>query len=215
MKERPILFSADMVRAILAGRKTQTRRVIKPQPGLDPTSHDYATAATYRDGLVAFMGDRGVSDPIACPYGQVGDRLYVKETHYRYGTWAMEGFNKSGSPHWVFVPWGTRVRFYDDPPDAVCRGHIDVGWYKRPSIFLPRWASRITLEITGVKVERVQDITTADAEAEGVDGESFDGGQTFTYRGPFAMLWDAINFKRGYGWLMNPWDWALTFKVAK
>ena len=184
MAERPILFSGPMIRAILAGTKTQTRRVWK-EARLAP--RDLA------------IGDRS----IACPYGEAGDRLWVRET-------------------WATVKW------FDDTNAASCWKNerppalyfaADTGAYLtsehrgrwRPSIHMPRWASRLTLEVVSVRVERVQDISEADALAEGIDwaGCNHAYGQTIS---AFAGLWDSINDARGYGWKVNPWVWVVEFK---
>ncbi|WP_186083797.1 hypothetical protein [Burkholderia gladioli] len=180
MKKRPILFSAPMVRAILDGRKTQTRRVAKEFAG--------------RDNLDAIL--RRFPNQQGCPHGEPGDRLWVRET------------------------WG---QYQLAPEDIVYRADEDFpcGSPKRwrPSIHMPRWASRITLEITGVRVERLQDISEADAIAEGIehtsDGFSVDEGRHFhaaRARDSFASLWDGLNEARGHGWEANPWVWVIEFR---
>lgn len=173
MKERPILFSGEMVRAILDGRKTQTRRVIKPQ-GEPYTIEDV--------------------DVLKCPYGIPGDRLWVRET---FADLRGMGFGHK---------WAYRA----DTPEGSESDRIRIGYGVRwkPSIHMPRWASRITLEITDIRVERVQDITYIDAKAEGVEYEK---GYTDP-REAFATLWNSINAKRDYGWAMNPWVWIIEFK---
>lgn len=172
MKERPILFSGEMVRAILDGRKTQTRRVVKPQLG---DLFDYETC----------------SPKPSCPYGAPGDRLWVRETFSLLGGQAeYRATRRMGEPA---APW-------------------------RPSIFMPRWPSRIDLELTAVRVERVQDISEADAIAEGV--KFYDDPNTSAVK-LFIALWDSINAKRRdprsgqilpYSWADNPRVWSLTFR---
>lgn len=193
MKERPILFSAPMVRAILDGRKTQTRRIVKPQPTItDNGCPRWGTYSGKRMYMVPRRAGGGsavtMTDLIGeyCPYGQPGDRLWVRET---WAKWA----NKN------------RVAQYRcDVPDD--RQHLYT-W--TPSIFMPRWASRITLEITGVRVQRVQEISELDCEAEiGATAHSL-GDSAYMF---FTALWNEINAKRGYGWDSNPWVWALTFR---
>ena len=180
MKERPILFSAPMVRALLAGTKTQTRRAVKPQPVYSDVAATFASWAFHRKGGGMWLWPNAREDVHAmCPYGQSGDRLWVRETfhaeskstvHYR-----ADGFE--------YGPAG--------------------GW--KPSIFMPRWASRITLEVVGVRVERLQEISAADAWAEGVP-HSPDVDPLHEYR----AIWTAIN---GAGnWDANPWVWCVTFK---
>lgn len=173
MKERPILFSAPMVRALLDGRKTQTRRVVKPQP----TATREEAIRTYGKGGT-FILEAGFFG-VRCPYGQLGDRLWVRET---WGACA-------GSP------------VYRADDNATCP---DGGRWK-PSIHMPRWASRITLEVTGVRVERLQDISEEDAIAEGVPEQRGDPWA-------FQCLWDSINGARERcSWAANPWVWAITF----
>ena len=171
MKERPIIFSTEMVRAILEGRKTQTRRVIKPQPeGMDEVY--------FRDFRRDFGGRK-------CPHGQVGDGLWVKEIYYQ----------DPGGGIW-----------YRADNDEWLQDHES--W--RTPLFMPRWASRITLEITGLRVERLQDITEEDAVTEGLPPREQTGFDTARYR--YHILWDSLNAKRGYAWDSNPWVWVIEFK---
>lgn len=208
--ERPILFSAPMVRAILAGTKTQTRRVVKPA-GKD----DAFALVDYGEGWRPYRSDDGESSiradgnetPIPCPYGKVGDRLWVRET-------------------WQAVNGNDRARHIVAHP-APDRGWVeyaatprtDEPAYKwRPSIHMPRWACRITLEITAVHVERLQDISEADAVAEGIS--EFIGGWWCKYddakqiagntpQDGYRHLWERIN---GPGsWATNPWVWTVEF----
>jgi len=197
MKERPILFSGPMVRAILEGRKTQTRRVVMPQPSL-----------VDGDGVAFFdghgQGGRGSRDRIiGCPYGAPGDRLWVRET------WGLFDTQPSDGPERATV-------FYRADPDL----HPNFLKYQlwRPSIHIPRWASRLTLEVTGVRVQRVQEISEVDAAAEGAGTAAFEVEvpvRAAPLRSPechkagFAILWDSINAKRGYGWDANPWVWMI------
>lgn len=171
MKERPILFSAPMVRAILDGRKTQTRRVVKLRNGQYMPPSEKADINGWRQMLRN------------CPYGQPGDRLWVRETHF--------DAKRLNEGRILYRADGDVSRF---------------GW--TPSIHMPRSASRITLEVTGVRVERLQDISEADAVAEGVVWEQ---GQTAI--NVFETLWESIN---GAGsWDANPWVWVVEFKRAK
>lgn len=194
IKERPILFSGPMVRAILEGRKTQTRRVVVPTmttPRVAPLHMEPwiidGEQETDEHGLPCWAGYHpdypGEAKWFSCPYGQPGDRLWVRET-----------WNKQ------MIDGAERVAYRADIPN----GHSFLYWH--PSIHMPRWASRITLELTGVRVERVQDITSEDARAEGVDAPDV------LPRSKFATLWDSINAKRGYGWETNCWVWVLEFK---
>jgi len=199
MKERPILFSAAMVRAILEERKTQTRRPLKDQP-LDVIPmlvlHEWC-------GLMSKEPARGAV--FGCRYGVPGDRLWVKETHWRFGWWIKNGWTKKGKQAWKFAADGLHKHAAFTPPHHN-PSRTEKGWHKRPSIFMPRWASRITLEITAVRVERLQDITHEDAACEGV--QDVNTGDFIT---PYATLWDKIN-RKTHPWPINPWVWVITFK---
>ncbi len=212
MKERPILFNTEMVQAVLDGRKTHTRRVLKIQsttiepPYLRP------------DGLYIHVSNAGVgvSLPFKCPYGQKGDRLWVRETHYRWGEWTRNGISKTGKQKWRFSAASSEVKYFENPPADIKKNSFrELGWYKRPSIFMPRKASRITLEITDIRVERINDISDDDIQKEGLEksvhiiNNRFDAGQ-FKYF--FETFWDSINKKRGYGWELNSWVWVVEFK---
>jgi hypothetical protein len=181
MKERPIRYLAPMVRAVLDGNKTQTRRPIKPQP------------------------------PIACPYGRSGDRQWVQEA------WRVSSAHDDLPPS--RIPRGTTVEYLADGP-GMLEGKT------RPSIFMPRWASRITLQITNVRVMQLQDISEADARAEGIAELPLQAGQPGAWWSAdptqpalhgctpvdaFRLLWESI-----YGdgsWLDNPTVWAVSFQL--
>jgi len=200
MKEHPILFSGPMVRALLDGCKTQTRRAMKPQP----TEFVGGPGVTLRDGSPAPLVPLDDSvEPygreIVCPYGQPGDRLWVREAH------AVDGKK-------VFFRAG-----HEESEGAGPR--VDIRW--RPSIHMPRWASRITLEVTTVRVERLQDISEADAIAEGCtqnhNGYYWGGPhpvsglkQLATAKGAYQDLWESINGPDS--WAANPWVWAIEFR---
>lgn len=206
-REKPILFSGAMVRAILDGRKTQTRRIVK---GAWHEPDGYLQSEPEGENGEWYFSCRKVpaSFVARCPYGREGDRLWVRET-FQTGDVAMN------EPH------GTVYRATD--PDW---GTME-GWKWKPAIHMPRWASRITLEITQVRVQRLQDISEDDAKAEGVehdgivgyycddgnpnDPEDF-GAHRCNWRFGFKMLWESINAKRGYGWEKNPWVWAISFR---
>lgn len=189
MKERGILFSAPMVRAILEGRKTMTRRVVKDQAfdmtGLSPEiQNSFENAARNSEFWAGFVR--------SCHHGQPGDQLYVRETFY------------------AFLGWKVLYRADDD-------GFLpDDGW--RPSIHMPRWASRITLEITSVRVERLQDISTEDCIAEGVSTTLRGHDAEVDMREQFRKLWNSTIIGREierYGWNANPWVWVVEFKVVQ
>jgi hypothetical protein len=202
VREKPILFSGEMVRAILEGRKTQTRRVCKQLTCGFPQFYESEGEMWHDDGLHERCGS---------PYGAVGDRLWVRETFHAFSpdciAYAADGVGPHNDLTWRVDRW-------------------------RPSIFMPRRVSRITLEITGVRVERLRSITERDAAAEGVQHapEKFPifgmgGGSGMEmqaqdrwrykygtwYRNRFIELWDSLNEKRGYGWDVNPWVWVIEF----
>lgn len=179
--ERSIIFNTEGVKAILDGRKTMTRRVIKPQPKLTIADGFYkANIQKLIEG-----GDR------VCPHGQIGDRLWVKET-------------------WAPV-WGEKAIYRADG-EAISKdtGKSVMIWH--PSIFMFRKDSRLLLEITGLRAERLQEITEEDALAEGClpkvcEEENMTEPATIE----FEELWDFLNAKRGYGWDKNPWVWVIRF----
>ncbi len=206
---KPILMSTEMVKATLEDRKGQTRRVIKLKP--HPTGHDWH-APFCQDDYWVFTAGFGLAarqQRIKCPY-QVGDRLWVRETWQDYcpiwkGHWCghgtKEGIAKEHQP----------VYKADEPEKWLRDGRPPVKW--KPSIFMPKWASRLTLEITGVRVERVQEISEEDARAEGIILPEYIAMVGWpTYHHQFMLLWDSLNAKRGCGWDVNPWVWVLEFK---
>lgn len=225
MKERPILFSAPMVRAILAGTKTQTRRIVKPQPqpnggeGLHPVA-PYCNPHGSWAWVLAATGHGSGGNLFDCPYGQPGDRLWVRETWQGPLLDSEEHeaaqFREDGPD--AFKKPGFCAYRATDTLDAVDLDGNDLGW--RPSIHMPRWASRISLEITGVRVERLQDISEADAIAEGISAKEdgryhcgCDDDGEILCKSPvtaYAWLWNSIN---GDGaWAANPWVWVVEFK---
>lgn len=220
MKERPILFSGPMVKAILECRKTQTRRVLKPQP-VSQGMKSFGEAWKWNEGgegwFAGVTADQianpnyGIIKSLPCPYGSVGDRLWVKETCFIWGRWRRDGITPKGRQRWRFKIETPRTVVFDAKhPQVATRTtpRETCMYWKRPSIFMPRWASRITLEITDVRVQRLQEITNEDAFAEGCD---FRLARTPNHVGAFASLWDSINGKT-HPWENNPWVWAVSFK---
>lgn len=205
MKERPILFSAPMVRAILNGRKTQTRRIAKiARIDPHPQNADFQVV-TFENGKQAWMNsqsDHPYFVNMQCPHGLPGDRLWVRE---KWRTMKQYDFTPPRE-----IPGSAPVE-YDADAFRGLNGKL------RPSIFIPRWASRITLEIVAVRVERLQDITQRDAIAEGappshpsIDAVSAEFGHKDFSRSWYAQLWGSIN---GDGaWDKNPWVWVVEFK---
>lgn len=227
MKERPILFSAPMVRAILDGTKTQTRRLVKL-----PMTRGILGAAGWRPFDLSLPNDR-VSASHFSPYGAPGDRLWVREAHYRFGHWELvPGVRtKGGRQKWRFVadsgetlfvpPQGMRIRLgrhHKDPSTPA--------WHVRLARFMPRALCRTVLEVTSVRVERLHEITEFDAIAEGVEmaGERLERWRNYsppereggsrgtapTARESFFSLWEAINGTESLA--ANPWVWVVGFK---
>lgn len=192
MKERPILFSAPMVRALLAGTKTQTRRIAKPVRHPD-LGNVYAPGALVLEREPQHVIDR------CCPYGRPGDRLWVRETHMNW--WKLDPANPEGP------------RLFSHVAAYAADGYeLEPGERWIPSIHMLRAASRILLEITAVRVERLQDISEADALAEGVPHSLNLPGGRFA-RENFKHLWWTIN---GDGsWESNPWVWVVEFQRAQ
>ena len=208
MTERPILFSAPMVSAILAGRKTQTRRIVKPPIGWS-SGHVHSSA----NGEWGLYLDRPHAGPYQhigkCPFGVPGNHLWVREA------WAPSEYSyedRSVSD----LPLNCQIAYLAD-------GKLSGDRY-RTSTHMPRWASRITLEITGVRVERLQEISYADAEAEGIEfSESSEQAREWREYSAddwtscpidsFASLWGKIHADDGpNGWAGNPWVWVIEFR---
>lgn len=263
-KERPIFMSGEMVKALLDGRKTQTRRVVKwkPYPGYtgnlqwhgmtlgNPSTGNIESGWCLYSKGGACWNQR--TEAAFCHYGKSGDRLWVRET-FRVEGWRNEGTLLIG-----FKDGRTRtcdnvgewdryaIQATDQCAAAQCPQDGE-GYYQwrrkedcpvkwKPSIYMPRWASRLTLELTAVRVERVQDISGEDCLSEGVripvstDGKLLvrlsgdfkpadyikkhprDWTPTEALRAEYASLWDLLNAKRGYGWDKNPFVWVLEFK---
>jgi hypothetical protein len=221
MKEKPILFSGTMVRAILEGRKTMTRRVVKPQPDPQVTgcyhaeipSMDHNDWKWYSEPLPAVRHMWG--NWFKCPY-QIGQTLWVRETFSIFREDATD-----------------KCMYRADTPEITSEDLQDIGasnW--KPSIFMPRWASRINLEVTNIRVERLQEINEEDAKREGVEvfeSHTIEGNEFVRYRdhkskchyplncyckdakGSFISLWNSINGKK-YPWSSNPWVFVISFK---
>lgn len=241
VRTRPILFSGRLVRAILDGKKTQTRRVLRSQP---PTveavraisGSDYHLFTDWNSpGAFRVAGPvwavrklSGVEDPKwRCPYGVPGDRLWVRENFFTD--------SRENRPLVIYAATANMYREQGEPvkpctyPDTDLSGEYPTHeqslknittpptskWWKlRPSIFMPRWASRITLELTGVRVEQLRKISGVDAVAEGI-ALDFPGGHHGAYdraKTAFREGWDTLNASRGYGWDTNPFVWVLEFR---
>lgn len=200
MKERPIIFSALMLRAILAGAKTQTRRVVSKQFAPDAMVAEVAAMTPEGWQISGHSGlwwdDAGacIDDAVRCPYGLPGDRLFVREA-FRLCQEADEVSPRDSDP-------GYRVWYEADKPHQPGAGRL------RPSIHMPRWASRITLEVTSVRVERLHDISRGDAMAEGCPYPNMAYGTSPTQW--FKDEW--IDAHGPSGWESNPWVWVVEFR---
>jgi len=194
MKERPILFSAPMVRALLDGNKTQTRRVVKVESTMGRDS--ILAPHKGRKYAATYLLPDHASDATACsPYGQPGDRLWVREK------WAAPHSQDGMKPGHMYIDESFIHYAASEPLGGLL-------W--RPSIHMPRWASRILLEITSVRAERLQAINEVDAIAEGAPWAACGSPQEGSHKAGYAQLWEAINGPDS--WQANPWVWVIEFK---
>lgn len=211
--EKAIMFSGALPGKILADEKTQTRRVVKGWP------LDWLQPGMFTPEYVASPENK------ASPYGQPGDRLWVRETFWAFGRWETRFSEKKGRDEWHFVDMTleTSQTYLHQAPAGWAkpkRAGATPAWWKRPAIFMPRAACRIVLEITGVRVERLQDISDEDCIAEGCGATREAIGVPMTTptgetipRAMFRALWESIN---GPGsWDANPWLWVITFNRLK
>jgi hypothetical protein len=207
ISERAIIFSAPMVLALQSGRKTQTRRIVKPQP------FEYDGAFSWKGHSWGALSGAPKTPP-ASPYGVAGDYLWVRETWrpVERKTDMVDGIQFAADE--AFVPIANTAAAAEQWVVAANNDHS--GRWRSP-IHMPRWASRITLELTGVRVERLQDICWSDIRAEGIDCPEHDCPSGFccsecpSLRHAWSVGWDNINGARA-SWASNPWIWALTFK---
>lgn len=207
-KQRPIIFSGEMVRAILDGRKTQTRRAVKPQP---PSEIKKVRIARYGHYEITDSGSK--RHIIKKSPFRVGQNLWVRETWAK--VFQTEPPYGEETPYIIEYRSDTGNPYPGEWPEE-CKDDEHCGRW-RPSIHMPRWASRLALEVTGVRVERINEISNANAIAEGcLGGPSVPGYSEQNHADPyeeFAALWDSLNAKRGYSWDSNPWVWVVEFKV--
>lgn len=226
MKERPMIFNAEMVRAIIDGRKTMTRRIMKMQPSegfapmnmaleTDYEAHWYTPGVVDKDGYLQpakheVFGIASDEEGYTCPFGAVGDRIWVREAFQ--GPLVSEELLEEyrAYPEKFENPEYCEYASDGGPRPEYCDldDNLRHGW--RPSIHMPRWASRITLEITGVRVERLNSISNESARAEGypVNREA-DGGDSDPWLW-FRDLWDGIYPEQSFK--HNPWVWVITFQ---
>ncbi|ADU71514.1 hypothetical protein [Pantoea sp. At-9b] len=225
MRERGMIFNADMVRAVLNGSKTQTRRIMKVQPESNQFGLSRVRASTKRSDIGKYYwsesnatGHHIRSEMFSCPFGAVGDRLWVRET------WWQAGYGYARYPDDDEYAWtgSRRILFAADgnPPNepnpdypkGLGGGKFSAAspnrlWRKRPSLHMPRWASRITLEITGVRVERLQSMSGEDARSEGF---AYEDSHLLGDIDEFSRVWTSIYGEES--WQANPWVWVIEFK---
>lgn len=231
MKERPILFSAPMVRAILAGTKTHTRRVVKPMRGFEHNNVCRPDMVAEKHAVWWHGKYKRVGCLQECPYGKPGDRLWVRETWQAIHVYKDTETGCGGDVvHADRIPTsnmqGWWSPFYAATDPLANDLPEDRGFPWRPAIHMPRWASRITLEVTAVRVERLQEISEADCFAEGITSRSVVAGDARTGctnaysvegahdslspRGSYELLWESINGPRS--WDANPFVWVVEFR---
>lgn len=229
VKERPIIFSGEMVRAILDGKKTMTRRLVKGDISKYKHAHIIKQSSDKSREGKAYFYDKPVggmvlsSQLVSNPYGKVGDRLWVRETWIQgYDDPLIESegddenavsiiYKADGKEEYRSCSAETAENWGDFSADSEMVG------FKSP-IHMPRWASRILLEITDIKVERLQDISCEDAVKEGFSDKKPSGMQPAMMPNPkadFRNYWDSLNTKKGYPWSSNPWVWVVEFKVVE
>jgi len=235
MKERGILMTQKNIQATIEDRKTMTRRVIKPQP---PDDCGHIRVELFHPTKVNRKGEEYPGDEIfgaysddgewgcKCPYGQVGDFLYLKEVHYRYGYWGtLEGKTKKGKDKWRFSGlvdlFGGCFRYLENPPsDVLPYGSTQLGWYKRSPLFMPKKYARHWYEIIEVRAERLWDISPQDCLNEGIRVKRShaidmpEANYNNWLRVGFIELWDSINKARGHPWANNEWVWPISYKAV-
>lgn len=223
MSDKFILFNERMVEAIQDGVKTQTRRVIKTPSHIDQNHFtifgaDYYPSSTF----VHWPFDDAVEERMPpCSYGKPGDRLLVRERCQIYGHWVRNGVTRTGRQRWRFSTHASHQVRYAGDFVAQPKDREELGFWNRPSIFMPKWAVRIVLEIVKVRAQRLQEISEADILAEGITVDRVakwtktSWADMPTLHSAWGVLWDSINAERGYGWDINPWVWAITFKLSQ
>lgn len=226
MKEIGMMFQGPLVRAILELRKQQTRRLVKPQPGEGKSFTGIAIACSISayigKGHWAFGEEPLFSEPeLIRPHALPGDRIYVRETYWAWGRWETRYSEAKGRDEWHFVDMTAECgQPYLYAADGISQGRIKRNggvtptYWRRPALLMPKAATRIWLEVTAVRAERLNDISEADAQAEGCSIECMtptgdDGGSAIHGPGGFAALWEST----GGDWAANPWVWVTDFKL--
>lgn len=227
MREIPIIFQPEMVKAILAGRKTQTRRIIKKDLAQHMIENCTGKIELFDDGVwgCKYCGAYHWDKSLKCPYGNIGDVLYVKETFYDFGYWKKNGWRKDGvTQRWKFKSTlnafnGDGYRYLDNPPAKVQKiSERFEGWYKRPGLFMPKKAARIFLMKENTRVERLKNISESDAISEGLQSTAVLNEAKDDYTGLYACehfheLWEKINGQDS--WRDNPWVWVNVFRIYR
>lgn len=238
MTERPIIFTPPMVNAILAGKKNVTRRVVKFHlRRLVATDHGgfkvrhsdgMQTQSSDNPGQLDLQSQIADGSAVPCPYGQVGTTLWLKEAFYAFGRWEAHANEKNGRQDWRFIDMtlesGREYCFSVPEHDARnSRADLAPAWWLRPSLFMPRRASRVELEVTDVRIERLRDITDEQAQAEGFS-PMHNGvhlyflnhlphprtGMSITAVIAFALYWQQLHGAQS--WNENPWVWVVSFR---
>jgi hypothetical protein len=236
--ERPIIFSAPMVNAILAGKKNVTRRIVKFPLRRLVAKDQAGPEAHYAGGMQQESSDSPPQLDLQshfaegaaglCPYGQPGTTLWLKEAFYAFGRWEMHSNKKSGRNDWRFKDMTVesgRDYCFSEPANSVKTSRADPAptWWLRPSLFMPRRASRVDLEVTDIRIERLRDITDEQARAEGFS-PMHDGvhmyfvnhlphpstGMSITAVIAFALYWQRLHGNDS--WNENPWVWVVSFR---
>ena len=219
MTDHPLLFKPHMAQGVHDGSKTMTRRIIKNQDlfGAPPQGFE-PYWFKHNETLADKFGFESDDDTWVSPY-QICDQLWVKEVHYEYGFWELNGVTRTGRQKKSFKGRiGIPILFPNNPPEKVCTGFNEIGYFKRNSLFMPKKHCRTWIEITGIRVERLQDISEEDAIKEGCEiGHGLDDSSPFFAKDAFETLWDSINGHprkdgKDISWAANPWTWAIEFK---
>ena len=212
-----ILFKPDMIKAICDKRKMVTRRVVNPQPKTDGIDGYEVESGHYHPVKIGRNGEEYPGDEVYGIYSldgehgwaaryQVGETVYIKEAHYRWGRWIKNGFTKTGKQAWSFKSDNHAVSYLDCPPKLLVETNKSrnlPGWYKRTPLFMPAWAARYFIKITDVSAGRVQEISIADALAEGIEHKPFIATTLFQEK------WDSINGKGDFA--LNKWVFRYEF----
>ena len=225
MTDHPLLFKPHMAQGVHDRLKTMTRRICKVQPTnptyklmrlIESTNREIAK----HNGL-CYWGSLSHAEFFKCPY-EIGDQLWVKEVHYAYGTWNTDGYTNEGRLEFRFEDFSALdhpICFPINKPDTILPNFTkSLGYFKRNSLFMQKKHCRTWLEITGIRVERLQDISEEDAIKEGCEiGHGIDDSSPFFAKDAFETLWDSINGHprkdgKDISWAANPWTWAIEFK---